>query len=112
MWLCAGQRIEPDLNASNPTAIYFTIIIIVLVVSSFLALFTCLGGHIRRLFYVLCSAAMTEKEWKLYGRIEKIVERKIPQLKWRFEKEKQSKIKKENGKVMHLKGKDKTTEGK
>lgn len=38
-----GQRIEPDLNASNPTAIYFTIIIIVLVVAAFLTLFTFLG---------------------------------------------------------------------
>lgn len=38
-----GQRIEPDLNVGNPTAIYFTIIIIILVVSSFLTLFTFLG---------------------------------------------------------------------
>ncbi|XP_023347949.1 tetraspanin-9 [Eurytemora carolleeae] len=38
-----GRNIEYNLQESNPSAIYFTIIIILLVLLSFFSLFTCLG---------------------------------------------------------------------
>jgi len=38
-----GKSIEPNFNEDNPTVLYFTGVIIFIVVFSFLALFTCLG---------------------------------------------------------------------
>lgn len=38
-----GKSIEPNFNEDNPTVLYFTGVIIFIVLFSFLALFTCLG---------------------------------------------------------------------
>ena len=38
-----GVHVEPDLSVDNATAIYFSLILIFLVLSGFLALFTFLG---------------------------------------------------------------------
>jgi len=38
-----GMHIEPSLSESNPTAIYFTLFIIMIVICSFFIIFTCLG---------------------------------------------------------------------